>query len=376
MTEKPNPTRRSLVRAASLIPLAAAASSANSAITVGLIGAGGRGTFVTGLMAKHAGARVVALCDLFDERIEAARQRLPAPDAKGYRDYRDLLATDVDAVVIATPVHVHPEHCEAAVKAGKHVWFEKPVAADVAGCKRIMRAADSANPRQNITVGFQRRYGQVFRKAKAAADAGAIGPIRMAHSRWLKGIADIGRPSTPRPATEEALVREWRWWRDTSGDSLVETFIHGVDVLNWFLGGRPLKAHGTGGRTVIRHGDTLDHVHVTYDYANDVQASVVGSLITPPFYRSVQEEFFGAAGVLETSQNHWAHHRGRNEVVREASPRDITIDAAEAFIERLRSGKPENTGIEAANSTLTAILGQMAIDLRREVTWDEMMRSA
>ncbi len=357
-----------------VIPAAAVrGSAANSSFTAGLIGAGARGSYLANVLNADGRARIVALCDIFDDRIEAARTRIPAPGAKAYKDYRDLLASGVDAVIIATPVHVHPEQFEAAVRAGKHIYFEKPAAVDVAGCKRIMRAADSAPKNLTITVGFQRRAGQVFLKAKSALDSGAIGQLRMAHSRWLKGIRDIGRPAGPRPTTPEGLVREWRWWRDTSGDALTETFIHGVDVLNWFIGGRPEKAAGSGGRAVIRHGDTLDHVNVTFTYPSGIQASLFGSFMAPTFYRSVKEEFFGETGIIETSETHWSRQHSSSGIVTEKSPRNIVIDAVEAFVRRVVEGKPENNGVEGVLSTLTCLMGQMAIDLRREVTWEEMM---
>jgi len=116
-------TRRRALGAAAIVPFQAVrGAAANSAPTVGLIGSGGRGSYDAGLVAKHTGARVVALCDIFDDRLERARKAIPAPDARTYKNYHDLLASDVDAVLIATPVFLHPEHFEAAVKAGKHIY--------------------------------------------------------------------------------------------------------------------------------------------------------------------------------------------------------------------------------------------------------------
>ena len=89
-------------------------------------------------------------------------------------------SSDVDAVIIATPVFLHPEHFEAAVKAKKHIYIEKPAGLDVEGCRRVMRTADSAGSSINITFGFQQRYGQGYLEAKALVDSGGIGRIRMA----------------------------------------------------------------------------------------------------------------------------------------------------------------------------------------------------
>jgi predicted dehydrogenase len=186
-TSKIGISRRDLIRATTILPAAAIrGSAANSAPTVGLIGAGGRGTTDARLLTEHTAARITAISDLYEVKIDAARQRIPAPGAKAYKDYHELLASDVDAVIIATPVFLHPEHFEAAVKAGKHIYIEKPAAPDVAGCKRIMRAADSADRKLNITFGFQGRYGQVYQKAKAALDTGAIGKLRMVHLRRVR----------------------------------------------------------------------------------------------------------------------------------------------------------------------------------------------
>ena len=368
-------TRRALMTAASVVPFSAVrGTAANSAVAVGLIGSGGRGTFDAGLLVKHTGARLAALCDIFDDRIERAKKMIPVENPKVYKDYHQLLASDVDAVIIATPVFLHPEHFEAAVKAGKHIYIEKPAGLDVAGAKRVIRAADSADRRLNITFGFQQRYGQGYRQAYQLVSSGGIGKLRMAHSHWIKGALGANQPAPP-PGNYEEKIRQWHVWRDTFGDVIVETYCHGIDVLNWFLGGRPEKAIGAGGRTAERRGDIADHCDVSFSYPGGVDGVLTGAQLTPAFYRSVNEQFFGENAVVETAREYWTVHRGRGDAVTEKSPREITIDALEEFVNRIREGRPENTGLRAAESTLTAILGRMAIDQRREVTWEEMMRS-
>ncbi len=371
-------SRRALFQSAAVVPLAAVrGSAANDAVKVGLIGSGGRGTFDAGHLVKDPRARLVAICDLFDDRMDRAVKAIPAPDAKRYKDMHELLASDVDAVIIATPVFLHPEHFEAAVKAKKHIYIEKPAGLDVAGCKRVMAAADSADRKLNITFGFQQRYGQVYLAAKKVLDAGGIGPIQMAHAHWIKGAIPAGEiPAMPPPKTYEEKIRQWHVWRDTFGDIIVETYCHGIDVLNWFLGGHPETAYGTGGRTVEKRGDISDHVDVTFTYPKKVQAVLTGAQLTAPFYRSVNEQFFGPKGTIETAREYWTHYRGKNDTVTEKSPREITIDALEHFIGNIQNGKPENAGIRAAESTLTAIMGRIAIDQKREITWDELMRSS
>jgi myo-inositol 2-dehydrogenase/D-chiro-inositol 1-dehydrogenase len=373
----PDVSRRNLIAAAALAPLSAVrGTAANSAVTVGLIGSGNRGAYVASILVKDTDARLVALCDLFDDRIEKAKKTIPAENPKVYKDYRELLESDVDAVIIATPVFLHPEHFEAAVRAKKHIFIEKPAAVDVAGCKRIIHAADSADRSLNISFGFQARYGACYRKAKEFLDSGGIGRIHMAHGHFIKHAVDGSRGPVPRPKTELEKIRQWQRWRDTYGDIIVETYCHGIDVLNWFMGDHPGKAHGTGGRTIIRYGDNMDHVDVTFTYANNVQAPFTGSQIAPPFYRSAIEQFFGAKAVIETNREYWTHYRGRNDTVTQRESHDITIDAVQEFVRRIREGNPENTGVRSAESTLTAIMGRTAIYLKREVTWDEIMKSA
>lgn len=366
-------TRRGFVIAAAA---AARSSAANSAVTVGLIGSGSRGTFVAGLIARHTPARVVALCDVVEARIQKAKQSIGLENPRVYRDLSQLLASDVDAVVIATPVFLHADHFEAAVRSGKHIYIEKPASVDVAGCKRIIRAADSADRKMNITFGFQRRYGQVYLKAKQLLDSGAIGKIHLGHARFIKsegGAAQAGK--SPPPRTEAEKIAAWLAWKDLSGDLIVENNVHVIDVLNWFLGGHPKTAIGAGGTTIPRNGDTRDHNFVAYEYEGGVQGQMAGTTLAPDGYRDVVEQFFGEKGMVETSENHWKHYRGPGQETIEKSPRNIAIDSVADFIARIAESRPHNTAITGAESTLTAILGRMAMDSRREVTWDEMMRT-
>jgi len=372
----PTFSRRTAVQAAALLPLQTIRGSAqNSAIKVGLIGAGNRGAYTGATIAKDPRVKVTAICDVVDAQIEAAKARIGNPDAKAYKDFRDVLASDVDAVMIATPVYLHPEHFEAAVKSGKHIYIEKPAGVDVAGCKRIMKAADSADRKVNITFGFQQRYGGVYVKAKKFLESGAIGKIREVHGEFLKFALKGDEPVPPPPRNDKEKLEQWKLWRSTFGEIIVETYVHNLDAINWFLGARPTKAVGTGGRTVEKRGDLLDHLSVTYDYPGNVQMTFIGSQMTPKYFRSNRERYIGENGFIETAREHWTYNTG-NGPVTEKSGHDITIDALTEFVRRVSEGKPENVGVRAAESTLTSLLGQMAIDRKREVTWDEMMRSA
>jgi predicted dehydrogenase len=370
-------TRRTALQAASLVPLQAVRGSAqNSAVRIGAIGTGNRGSYTASLAAKDPRARIVAVCDVDDEAMAKAKAKIGAPGAKTYKNFQDLLAaTDIDAVLISTPVYLHPEHFEAAVKSGKHIYMEKPAGLDVAGCKRVMKAADSADRKVNITFGFQQRYGGVYVKAKQMLETGAIGMIREVHGEFLKFALQGNEPPIAKPRNEKEKLEQWKLWRNTFGEVIVETYVHNLDAINWFMGAHPVKAVGTGGRTVEKRGDLLDHLSVTYDYPGNVQMTFAGSQMTPKFFRSNRERYIGENGFIETAREYWTYNTGAGPVT-EKSGRDITADALEAFVQRVQDGKPENVGVRAAESTLTAILGQMAIDAKREVTWEQMMKSA
>src|SRR5438045_245715 len=150
-----------------LKPGTAFGSSANSAISFGIIGTGGRGSYVGTHMAHDPRTRLTAICDIYPDRIDKAKTSIPGGDkARVYRDYKELLAqTDIDAVLIATPVFLHPVHFEAAVDARKHIYCEKPAGADVAGVKRLLAASARADKTKTIQFGFQQRYSREYQKA-------------------------------------------------------------------------------------------------------------------------------------------------------------------------------------------------------------------
>jgi predicted dehydrogenase len=192
-------------------------------------------------------------------------------------------------------------------------------------------------------------------------------------TNWFKGGIRGTETPAPRPATDAEKLRHWKDWKVTFGDFIVETYCHGIDVLNWFLGGHPVKALATGTQT-SRRGDMRDQVTAVFTYPSGVQASLSGTQLTPLHYRDVHETFVGETSVVETARHYWKHYQDRDKIAEERETREITIDALEDFVNRVRDGRPENTGVRGAETTLTEILARMSMDLRREVTWEEMMR--
>uniref|UniRef100_Q01ZD4 Oxidoreductase domain protein n=1 Tax=Solibacter usitatus (strain Ellin6076) TaxID=234267 RepID=Q01ZD4_SOLUE len=368
---------------------------ANSAVSYGVIGTGGRGVYVGTHMANVAGTRLVAICDIFPDRIDNGKTKIPGgAAARAYRDYHELLAqAEIDAVLITTPVYLHPEHFEAAVAARKHIYCEKPAGADVAGVKRLLKANAAADKSKTIQFGLQQRFSPEYLTAMQHAKTGKIGEIKMMMSYWvLGGVPPKPAAAPQKPPTEEEKIRRWGSWMETSGGFIVEQDCHGVDMLNWFAGDRhPLHARGTGSlRYPLGYGDQdSDHHEITYFYPNGLEGWLISIKNTAGF-RDVKEQFYGSAGMLETARTYYKLHgpipnspyknaddlTDSSLIERRTSTREITIDAVEAFFASIRESKPYNLAPVAADATYTSILGRMAYQLKREVTWDEMLKLA
>lgn len=375
-----------------LKPGIAFGSQANSAVSFGIIGAGGRGRYVGGHMARDPRARLTAICDIFPDRIDLAKTQIPgAATAGAYRSHEELLAQpDIDAVLIATPVFLHPEHFAAAARACKHIYCEKPAGADVAGVKRLLAAAGTADPSKTVQFGFQQRFSPEYLAAEKILRAGKIGPLSAMMSYWILGDRPPVSFQSPYPP-EVSKIRLWNYWMEYSGGAIVEQDCHGVDVLNWFASAHPLKAVGRGGiRYKIVYGDwNSDHHDIVYTYPHGVEGWLL-SIKHTAGYRDVKEQFFGPEGVLETARTYYRWHgpvtqsplknaddlRDRSLIEKAESKREITIDAVESFFTSIVERKPYSMAASAADSTFTSLLGRMAYETKREVTWDELLQSA
>ena len=162
---------------------------ANSAVRVGLLGCGGRGTTHLETILKNTDARVTVLADMFQDRLDKAKQKVnELSSAKGHpgvqktflgpHAYQEIFdSKDIDAVVIATPPYFHVQHLEAAVAAGKHVYCEKPVAIDVPGTKRVLEVGKKAEGKVSLDVGFQIRMAPPYVELVNRIHEGALGEI-------------------------------------------------------------------------------------------------------------------------------------------------------------------------------------------------------
>jgi myo-inositol 2-dehydrogenase/D-chiro-inositol 1-dehydrogenase len=370
--EQPPVSRRTLLSGtaaafAIMAPQTVKSYQANSKISVGLVGSGNRGSYDASIVHADPRARITALCDLFDDRIEKAKQTIKVQNPIVYKDFEKLLASpDIDAVVIATPPFEHPRMLEAAVQSKKHIYCEKPAGVDLAGVQRVIAAGKKCDPKKNITFGFQQRYGPVYLEAYKRLKNGDIGPLVNARAYW------IDRDPFTRVAYSDPKLdhlRNWFCFRDTSGDFIVEQDCHNLDVLHWFLNARPVSAVGSGGRKMRTSMEILDHLTIAYTFPDDIHVNFEANQLSPNGFRHVGEQFTGTKGVLDTSRARMVHIKGpRNEETIEAK-RDITNDAIEAFLEKILDGNVENVAERSAISTLFAILGRTAVYSNREATW-------
>jgi myo-inositol 2-dehydrogenase / D-chiro-inositol 1-dehydrogenase len=354
-----------------LKPQAVRGSQANSALTVGLIGAGNRGSYVTGLFAKNEFARIAAVCDIYDDMLQAASQKFSG--AKLFKNHKELLASDVDAVYIATPPFLHPEHFEAAVAARKHIFCEKPAGVDVAGCRRVLEAARKADKTKRISFDYQQRYGVDYNAAYDKVKAGNLGKIAMIRAAWIGGPLPLRQGHAP----EQEKIRNWLYYRENSGDIIVEQNCHNLDVVNWFMGTHPVKASGYGGRALRKTpGNIMDNLGVTFEFADGTVFSYSAGQFQSRLYQDISETFIGENAAVRTHRRGYEYYAKPNappEVVQtESSKGDITQDAVNAFVAGARTGKLENAAFWAVESTLTAIMAREAIYAGKPMAWADL----
>ncbi len=357
---------------------------ANTALAMGIIGTGARGRYVGGgIFAKDPRVRTAAICDIEPAAIDRAKAEIPGADkARVHMNHQELLSAgkDLDFIYIATPIFLHPEHFDHCVSAGKHIYCEKAAAADIPGVKRIMESGDRADRSKHIQFGFQQRYGPEYLAAESIISSGKLGDLLWMRSHWI--VSGVGSSSRPRPkynSLAEEKLKNWYQWKETCGDFIVEQDCHGVDVLNWYAKARPVAASGSGGKKIRPYGDCNDHANITFEYPNGLRGMLHGCQFAQG-WSAVNEQFFGTQGMIETSRQYYRWNKagparvaGQPALEEVKSKREPTFDAVEYFLDHIVKNQPENHTMEAAESTLTSMLGRLAVESRRLVTWDEMM---
>jgi myo-inositol 2-dehydrogenase / D-chiro-inositol 1-dehydrogenase len=378
-------------------------TQANSAVRVGLLGCGGRGSTHTETILKNTDARVIALADMFQDRLDKAKQQVDKLSAaKGHagveqtfvgpKAYQQIIdSKEVDAVVIATPPYFHVEHLAAVVAAGKHVYCEKPVAIDVPGAKHVLEIGKKAEGKLSLDVGFQIRMAPPFIELVKRIHAGAMGDIVSGAAYYYCPRIDFSFPDAPLPVRR---LRNWLQDRVLSGDIIVEQNIHAIDICNWVLQGHPVKATGYAGRKGREFpGDTCSsHFNIVYQYPNDVDVSFSSTQFGKVQFDvnerfngvrgSSQSPYAGPLGIWGEEQWVWSGSdkpaaEGQFSASGSFSDNLAQADSEKqkAFIGSITSGKFHNQAATGVETALTAMLGRQAGYQGRELTWDELLRS-
>jgi len=367
------------------------AAGGSSDIKIALIGCGGRGTGACN-QALTAGStiKLVALVDPLEGKAQEALDILKTkhegqidvpPDQvfTNFEDYKKAFAL-ADVVLITTPPGPRPFLFEEAIKAGKHVFMEKPVAVDAAGVRRVLDSAEEAKKKKlNVCVGFQRHYDPGYMDVVKRIHDGEIGDLIYGRVYWN----GTSRPGYPREKGESELhyqIRNWYFFTWMSGDHILEQHCHNLDVANWVLQGRmPVKAVGQGGRQVRRakeNGTIFDHHTVEFEYDNGFRLLSQCCQIGGKCARDVSEHFHGINGSANLGNGGKflingqppGGERNRNKY----DPYQLEHDA---FFENIRTGGYRNDAEYAAYSTLMGVMGRMATYTGQVITGEQALNS-
>jgi predicted dehydrogenase len=390
-------TRRDFLKTAATLAGAAALGqltierSAHAAgsdtIRIGLIGCGGRGTEAAG-NAMNAGKdiRLVAMADIFDERLKSSRDRLKQAkpgqvEVKddhyfiGFDAYEKLLASDVDVVLIAAASHFRPRMLKASVEAGKHVFCEKPHGIDIPGLKISMAAAEMAKQKGvSLVSGLCWRYDPGVRETMKRVHDGAIGDIVAIQENYLSSPYIMRER---RAGQSEMEYQMWNWYHFNwlSGDQTAQQLIHSIDKSSWALRDKPpRKVYGMGGRHTAldsKYGDQFDHHAVVFEYDNGMR--VFGfTRDQTDCYQDTNDYIIGTKGRCNLlnyrieGENPWHYDK----------PRENMYDVEHAeLLASVRAGKPINNGHYMCLSSALAIAAQIACYTGAILTWEDVMNS-
>ncbi|MBN8653567.1 MAG: Gfo/Idh/MocA family oxidoreductase [Cytophagales bacterium] len=356
-------------------------TSVDDAIKIALIGCGGRGTGAAmQALLTTQNVKLVAMADAFRDRIDQCFNALSDADNEegnvsgrvvvpeenkfvGFDGYKKAIAL-ADVVILTTPPGFRPMHFEEAVRLGKHVFMEKPLATDPAGIKKVLDAAVIARQKKlNVVVGLQRHYQNSYRELYKKFKDGLIGDIVSAQAWWNNEGVWVNHRKYNQTEMEYQM-RNWYYFNWLCGDHIVEQHIHNIDVINWFKGGYPIKAQGMGGREVRKgkeFGEIFDHHYVEFTYADGTVLNSQCRHIKGTMSK-VDEFIMGTKGNIYFGAANMVDRKGKvvyqYDRTKENNPYQTEHDELFAAIAK-REYKFDDTE-NGAKSTMTAILGRMA----------------
>jgi len=367
-------------------------AAGSDTLRIALIGCGGRGSGAADqALSTSGGVKLVAMADVFEDHLQGSLGNLKKQHADrvevpkehqfiGFDAYKQAIAL-ADVVVLATPPGFRPIHFEEAVKQGKNIFMEKPVATDAAGVRRVLAAAEEAKKKNlKVGVGLQRHHQLGYIETLNRLWDGAIGEITSMRCYW-NGTTPWVHPRAElesqygRKLTEmEYQMRNWYYFVWICGDHIVEQHIHNLDVINWVKKGHPIRAHGMGGVEVRKgpdYGEIFDHHAVEFEYADGSRCFSQCRHING-CWDNVSEHAAGTKGSVDISghtirgENAWRFRGGGKNPYQQEH--DDLFDA-------IRNSKPYSEVEMGAHSTMTAIFGRMATYSGKVIEWDEAINS-
>lgn len=386
-------SRRTFIRGAATLAagfatldrLPGAHAAGSDEIRVGLVGCGSRGTGAAlNALAAAPGVRVVALADAFRDRLDQCRAALGEqhPDVALVPEDRcfvgldacdRLLEADVNYVILAEPPGFRPSHIAAAVRAGRHVFAEKPVAVDAAGVRQCLDLApEIARRGLAFVAGTQYRHFEPYIQSMTRLHDGAIGTITSARAYYHTGEL-WHHERQPHWSDLENQLRNWLYYTWLSGDHIAEQFIHNLDAINWAFRAVPQRAIATGGRqvrTAPEFGHIYDHFAVVYEYPGGVTCTAMCRQQNG-CEKKITNQFTGTAGEAVVLPEYTIG--GRRPWKYEGEPNDMYVQEHTDLIASIRAGRPLNELRQVAESTLTAVMGRMSAYTGRSISWEEAL---
>lgn len=348
-------------------------------IKLGLIGCGGRGTWLAGLFLQHGGYVLHAVADYFPERVEKAGTQFGVDVARrfsGLQAYQRLLASGVEAVVVVNVPRFHPEHGRAAIEAGCHVYAAKPVAVDAPGALKVRAAGEEAT-RRNLCylVDYQMGTDPINIEVVKRIHAGGLG--RLAHIDSMGFAVPWSEP--PVKTAEDRL----RWWTSTvalSGDVITELSIHTINAVLWVVGGRPVNAIGRS--RICRPQPRADFREIylaTYEFEDGLLWTHRCQSLSNELEWALKLDAYGDQATALVSYRGKSYLRGGPQhygggTVESLYDRGAIRNIA-TFHENIVQGRFENaTARQSSDDALTAALGREACTRGGRVTMDELIR--
>ncbi len=375
-------------------------AAGDETLKVALIGCGGRGTGAAAQAVSTAGpVKLWAMADVFANKIESSHKNLTTglkerydrtahggygdkmdvpPERRfvGFDAYKKAIDSGVDVVILATQPHFRAEHYEYAVKQGKHVFMEKPVATAAAGIRRLLAANEIAKKKNlKVVCGLQRHHMPIYKETMQRIKDGAVGDVMLLRCYW-NSSAGGKNPRRPKGMTEmEYQLRHPYCFTWLSGDHIVEQHVHNIDICNWVQGTHPVEANGMGGRQFrngLDNGEIFDHHAVEFTYADGTKM-FSQCRHNPGCTNSVSEHVLGTKGSAEINRGRIA---GPNQWrFRGAKPNPYQIEH-DVLFDAIRNNKPRNEAEYTAFSTMTAIMGRMATYSGKVIKWDQALNSS